>query len=128
MIGQILEGIIQGVTEFLPISSSGHIVFLKKITGFSSENLVLQQIALHLGTLVSVFIYYYKDIKKIILNFNQKYTGYIFIGTIPLVFSAFFLFDYFDKINNDMNLAFPVANYSILITGVVLLSTRFLKV
>ena len=69
MFGQILEGIIQGVTEFLPISSSGHIVFLKKITGFSSENLVLQQIALHLGTLVSVFIYYYKDIKKIILNF-----------------------------------------------------------
>ena len=127
MFGQILEGIIQGVTEFLPISSSGHIVFLKKITGFSSENLVLQQIALHLGTLVSVFIYYYKDIKKIILNFNQKYTGYIFIGTIPLVFSALFLFDYFDKINSDMNLAFPVANYSILITGVVLLSTRFLK-
>ena len=65
-------------------------MFLKKITGFSSENLVLQQIALHLGTLVSVFIYYYKDIKKIILNFNQKYTGYIFIGTILLVFSAYF--------------------------------------
>ena len=40
MINQIIEGVIQGVTEFLPISSSGHIVFLKKITGFSSDNLV----------------------------------------------------------------------------------------
>ena len=68
MMNQIIEGIIQGITEFLPISSSGHIVFLKKITGFSSDNLVLQQIALHLGTLISVLIYYYKDIKRLLLN------------------------------------------------------------
>ena len=97
MIEVLILSLVQGITEFLPISSSGHIVFLKKITGFSSENLVLQQIALHLGTLVSVFIYYYKDIKKIILNFNQKYTGYIFIGTIPLVFSALFLLDFYTQ-------------------------------
>ena len=128
MLGQIIEGLIQGVTEFLPISSSGHIVFLKKITDFSSENLVLQQIALHLGTLVSVFIYYYKDIKELLLNLKQRYTAYIFIGTIPLVVSALFLFDYVDKINNNINLAFPVANYCILITGFILLSTKFISV
>ena len=57
MFGQILEGIIQGVTEFLPISSSGHIVFLKKITGFSSENLVLQQIALHFFINVAILMF-----------------------------------------------------------------------
>mgnify|MGYP001216551178 FL=1 len=127
ILGQILEGIIQGITEFLPISSSGHIVFLKKISGLSSEDLALQQIALHLGTLISVFIYYYSDIKSLILKLNQKYTGYIFIATIPLVISALFLFDYFDKINNNINLAFPVANYCIIITGFILLSTRLLK-
>ena len=68
MVNQIIEGFIQGVTEFLPISSSGHIVFLKKITGFSSDNLALQQIALHLGTLISILIYYYQDIKELFLN------------------------------------------------------------
>ncbi len=127
ILGQIIEGLIQGITEFLPISSSGHIVFLKKIMNFSSENLALQQIALHLGTLISVFIYYYDEIKKIVLKINQKYTAYIFLGTVPLVFSALFLFNFFDKINNDINLAFPVANYCILITGVILLSTKFAK-
>ena len=101
-INQIIEGVIQGVTEFLPISSSGHIVFLKKITGFSSDNLVLQQIALHLGTLISVLIYYYQDIKDLVLKLNQKYTAYIFIGTLPLIFSALFLFDLFDNINNNI--------------------------
>ena len=125
-IGQIIEGMIQGVTEFLPISSSGHIVYLKKITGFSSDNLVLQQIALHLGTLISVFIYYYQDIKELILKLNQRYTAYIFIGTVPLIFSALFLFDYFDRINNNIEIAFPVASYCIFITGFILLATKFM--
>ena len=127
MMNQIIEGIIQGITEFLPISSSGHIVFLKKITGFSSDNLVLQQIALHLGTLISVLIYYYKDIKSLLLNLKQKYTAYIFIGTLPLIFSALFLFDLFEGINNDIEIAFSVASYCILITGFILLSTKFLN-
>ena len=127
MINQIIEGVIQGITEFLPISSSGHIVFLKKITGFSSDNLALQQIALHLGTLMSVIIYYYEDIKKIILDFDKKYMVYVFIGTFPLILSGLLLFDFFNKINDDMSLAFSVASHCILITGFVLLSTKFIK-
>jgi len=127
MINQIIEGIIQGITEFLPISSSGHIVFLKKIAGFSSDNLALQQIALHLGTLMSVIIYYYEDIKKIIWDFDKKYMLYIFIGTLPLILSGLLLFDFFNKINDDMDLAFPIASYCILITGFVLLSTKFIS-
>jgi len=127
MINQIIEGVIQGVTEFLPISSSGHIVFLKKITGFSSDNLVLQQIALHLGTLISVLIYYYQDIKDLVLKLNQKYTAYIFIGTLPLIFSGLFLFDFFDNINNNIEIAFPIASSCILITGFILLSTKFIN-
>ena len=54
---QIIEGTIQGVTEFLPISSSGHIVLLEQISGFAPENLAQLQIALHLGTLFSIMIF-----------------------------------------------------------------------
>ena len=125
IVSQIVEGFIQGVTEFLPISSSGHIVFLKKITGFSSDNLALQQIALHLGTLISILIYYHQDIKELFLKLNQRYTLYILIGTLPLVFSGLFLFDLFDDINNNIELAFPVASYCILITGFILFMTKF---
>ena len=56
---EIIQGIVQGVTEFLPISSSGHIVFFEKITGFKSPNLAQLQIALHLGTLLSIVLYYF---------------------------------------------------------------------
>ena len=67
---EIIEGTVQGVTEFLPISSSAHIIFLQKITGFSNSNLgqLHLQIALHLGTLLSIIVYYFNDLKLILLD------------------------------------------------------------
>ena len=126
---QIIEGIIQGITEFLPVSSSGHIVLLEKISKFSSDNLAQLQIALHLGTLFSIIIYYFKDIKDIFLNIkeNTQFICFVVVGTIPLIISYLFFYDFFKNIHNNLHLGFQVASYSFLITGFILLMTKYIK-
>lgn len=63
----IFLGFIQGVTEFLPVSSSGHLAIFKNIFGLSEAGLVFD-VLLHLGTLIAVFIAFYKDIFELIVN------------------------------------------------------------
>ena len=63
----IILGIVQGLTEFLPVSSSGHLVIFQKLLNFHDPG-VLFEIAVHLGTLVAVLIYFRKDIGEIIAS------------------------------------------------------------
>ena len=56
----IILGVIQGLTEFLPISSSGHLVLAQHFLGIEMEG-ILFEIILHLGTLLSILIYYHKE-------------------------------------------------------------------
>ena len=64
----IILGVFQGIAEFLPISSSGHLVLLQNLFKISEGNLFFTEM-LHLGTLVSIFIVYFEDIIKIIREF-----------------------------------------------------------
>jgi len=59
----IFLGIIQGLSEFLPVSSSGHLVIFKNLLGFKEPELLLD-VSLHLGTLLAVCIYFRSDLKK----------------------------------------------------------------
>lgn len=63
----IILGALQGVTEFLPVSSSGHLAIFKNIFGLSDIG-ITYDLLLHLGTLVAVFIAFYKDIWELIIN------------------------------------------------------------
>lgn len=65
LIESIILGIVQGIAEFLPISSSGHLAIFKKIFGLSDVGLTYD-ILLHAGTLVAVFVVYWKDIWELI--------------------------------------------------------------
>ncbi len=65
----ILLGIVQGVTEFLPVSSSGHLAILQNIFHVETNGSMLFDIMLHLGTLAAVFIVYHKDIWNMIKEF-----------------------------------------------------------
>ena len=67
IIKSILLGIVQGLTEFLPISSSGHLEIFKVILGFETglNNNILFTLILHLATSFSVIVVYWDDIKKI---------------------------------------------------------------
>ena len=65
----IILGIVQGLTEFLPVSSSGHLALIKNIFNVETDGGILFDVLLHVATLVAVFAVYYKDLLKIIVEF-----------------------------------------------------------
>lgn len=66
LIQAIIMGVIQGATEFLPVSSSGHLALFKILFHVNTDTGLLFDVMLHLGTLIAIFIVYYKDIFRII--------------------------------------------------------------
>ncbi|MDR0819569.1 MAG: undecaprenyl-diphosphate phosphatase [Oscillospiraceae bacterium] len=91
----IIQGVVQGLTEFLPVSSSGHLAFLQNEFGINGESDdMLLTVLLHLGTLVSVIIYYRKDISDILRHLTKRrIVPLVIIATIPLL-GAVLLKDY----------------------------------
>ena len=61
----ILLGIVQGLTEFLPVSSSGHLIILENILGIESESSLFFHLMLHMGTLVAIFWRFQKDLRRL---------------------------------------------------------------
>lgn len=84
LLHSILLGIIQGVTEFLPVSSSGHLAIAEHLLGMKGASDIppFFDVLLHLGTLVAVFIAYWKDICEIVLEFFRG-VGDLAHGTTP---------------------------------------------
>lgn len=66
-LSSIFLGLVQGVAEFLPISSSGHLSLFQQFFGLVSDESMFFDVLLHLGTLIAVFVYYWKDILGLIL-------------------------------------------------------------
>lgn len=64
----ILMGMIQGLTEFLPVSSSGHLAIFKILFGVDTDTGILYDVLLHVGTLAAICLVYYKDIWKMIVE------------------------------------------------------------
>jgi len=86
----IILGIVQGIAEFLPISSSGHLILLQRVFGMEEPALTFD-IIVHLGTLVSIVVVFWADILAIIKKPFGKMTGLLIVGTIPAVVAGFFL-------------------------------------
>ena len=81
----LILSIIQGITEFLPISSQSHLILTSKLLGMSDQGLSFD-IALHAGSLVAILIYYRKEVTKIMSISDEgiQYLKLIIIGSIPL--------------------------------------------
>ena len=92
IIESIILGIIQGLTEFLPVSSSGHLVLFQKVLGINQPGNYFE-VLVHLGTLASVIFVFYDDLKSIFFSLHMKETQtfilYIVIGTIPAIIIGF---------------------------------------
>ncbi len=122
----VLLGIIQGLTEFLPISSSGHLVIGQKMLGISIAGNVFE-VVVHLGTLGSVLIIFWPDILQLIKSINsaatQKYIFAIIIGTMPVVVIGFLFKDVISEAFENMR----VVAVTLMLTGIILLTTKFVK-
>jgi len=96
----VILAIVQGIAEFLPISSSGHLAVLSKLFGFQDDENVLMSIALHAGTLLSIILYYHKDLLSMLQPKNFKLALLIGLGTIPAVIVGLGLKDMMDQFVN----------------------------
>ncbi len=108
----VVLGIIQGITEFLPVSSSGHLVLFQKLFRIQEPTMFFD-VVLHIGTLIPVFIIFWDKIFALIKKPFQKYSYLIIAATLPAVIVAL-LFG--DQIENGKFLA-P----AFIFTGIILL-------
>lgn len=92
----LLLGIVQGITEFLPISSDGHLVLAEAFFGLEFEALKGFDVVLHAGTLLAMLIYFWRDILDLLAK-KRKLLGYILIATIPAVIAGLTLENWIDK-------------------------------
>ncbi len=122
----IILGLIQGVAEFLPISSSGHLVIAGALlqqysaTSLPKEGAVLE-IALHFGTLLSILVVYRRDLWAVMKDFRMLLL--IVIATIPVGFAGMLLKDHVDEIFSKPLLA----GVALLMTAAFLLVGRWLQ-
>ncbi|MDE4173688.1 undecaprenyl-diphosphate phosphatase [Phaeobacter sp. PT47_59] len=123
----VLVALIQGITEFLPISSSGHLILLPKLSGLDDQGPVID-VAVHVGTLVAVVIYFWQDVRKGLLGLPHLACGHLdtegarlalglVIATIPTVILGAVL--HFSGLSDALR-STTVIGWTMLIFGIVL--------
>ena len=88
MIEILLLSIVQGITEFLPISSSSHLIIISELIEFEEQSLSID-VSLHIGSFIAVITYFYKDISNFFIN--KILFLKIIISSIPVIVVGFFL-------------------------------------
>ena len=78
----LILAVIQGISEFLPVSSASHLILISKYYEFNNQNLLID-ICLHLGSLIAIIVYFRKELFNFIQN--KKFLIKILIGTIPII-------------------------------------------
>jgi undecaprenyl-diphosphatase len=128
----IILGFVQGMTEFLPISSSGHLIIVRDFLGISQEGGLAFDAVLQLATACAVLVYFRKDIFDLIVNIltgfkdrsKNKLTLYLIIGTIPALIFGLLLEDKMETIFRNVEL---VAYTLVIGAGIMFLGDVFFK-
>ena len=121
MIEVALLSVLQGVAEFLPISSSGHLVLGKSLLGMGEAGMRLD-IFLHVGTLLSIFVFYFAVIRRIVTHLEWPYMAKVVLSAVPAGIVGVLFKDVLEE-------AFSSPSFvggALVFTGVVLTATRFL--
>ena len=114
MIEIFILSLIQGITEFLPVSSSSHLILISEYLNFNNQSLSID-VSLHIGSFIAVLFYFYKDV----LNFFENKIVFlkILISSIPVMVVGFFLVEtgIIEKIRNLKVIAFTTIIFGILL-------------
>ena len=116
----LILGVVQGITEFLPVSSSGHLVVIQalfaKFDGQVLPDMVAVNVLLHAGTLAAILLFYRKRIAQLLLQ-DRRVIGLLAVGTIPAVGTGLI----FKKILPEFLSSPLLAGFMFLITGGLLI-------
>lgn len=142
-LSSIILGVVQGLTEFLPISSSGHLVLFQNLLGFKEPELILD-ISLHVGTLLAVLIYFRADLKEMIVNTvvfilelfrGQKKTNqvkddhytamtlWVIVGSVPTAFMGLCFKSFIEELFSSIF----IVGCTLIVTGIFLAISRLAK-
>ena len=113
--------ILQGVAEFLPISSSGHLVIGQHLLELDVPGMRLD-LMLHFGTLVSICVFYWRTIWRIVAKFEWQYVLKIVLSALPAVVVYFFFKDFIEGLFENAKMVGAL----LMFTGAILIGTRYL--
>lgn len=139
----LIFGLVQGLTEFLPVSSSGHLVLVKSLMEITEPGMVFE-IFVHFGTVLSILVVFRKEVVGLIRGFfillftkkesvsavdveNGHMAWYIILGTIPAAIVGFTLKDQIEALffTGDGSTSILFVSIMLIVTGIILFLTRY---
>ena len=120
----ILLGIVQGLTEFLPVSSSGHLMIFRELLGVDAESFLDFTVLVHLGTVISTLVVFWKVIWSLLkglfmfkYNDETDYICKILVSMIPVMIVGFFFKDFVSGLFGE---SLTVVAIALLVTALLL--------
>lgn len=117
----IVLGVIQGLTEFLPISSSGHLILGHEFLGYDPSGTLMFDIALHLGTLLALVVYFWSDLTRIVRSFfrrddpaGRRLGWMILLAMIPAAIAGAMFESFFETVRNPWVVVGTLAGVAVL--------------
>lgn len=121
----VVLGTVQGLTEFLPVSSSGHIAFFQRVLNVSTQNALFLSLILHFGTLAAVCAVFYKDIIAIFKK-PFKTLALLVLASVPAALVGFFTADLIEERIMESNCVGVLLGAFFMITAALLVSTEYI--
>jgi undecaprenyl-diphosphatase len=122
LIQALILGAIQGLTEFLPVSSSAHLVIVQYFYGLKGPILLIFDVVVHVGTLSAVVVYFRKDLLPI-PKIGKRMMGWVVLATIPTAIIGFAIKDWIDLFFTSLK---PVA-IALVVNSIILWSTAWIR-
>jgi undecaprenyl-diphosphatase len=121
MLEVTILAVLQGVAEFLPVSSSGHLVIGQHLLGLSEAGIRLD-VFLHVGTLLSIVVFYFSRLSAIVRSRDWNYCAKLIFSTLPAIAVYFAFGGFINSVFSDVR----TVGALLVFTGMVLVGTRFL--
>jgi len=113
----LILGLLQGITEFIPVSSSGHLIIVQRLLGLYGEELVIA-VVLHLATALALVVFFFKDLLGLFKN--PKVIVYLAVTTLITVIIGLLGKDFFERLFGSVTLV----AITLMVTGIILIMTR----